>query len=159
MMKQQQQNGFTLVEILVVASIIGLLAILTAISLNTSRIKTRDAVRQADIAELKSALIMYYDLNSSYPKCGFSGWASADLNRGAIFVDNVYVDCYINLKNQLVDSAPTLLPSMPIDPKNFNNKYETNSMYAYRYISNLDGSEYALVYTLESGGEQVVLGY
>ena len=69
MLKYFKKNkGFTLIELLVVIAIISVLASIVLVSLNTARIKGRDARRVADIKSLQVALEMYYDSNSNmYP--------------------------------------------------------------------------------------------
>jgi prepilin-type N-terminal cleavage/methylation domain-containing protein len=66
--KLQTKRGFTLIELLVVIAIIGVLASVVLASLNTARLKSRDARRIADIKQIQLALELYYDANSaSYP--------------------------------------------------------------------------------------------
>ncbi len=61
-------QGFTLVELLVVIAIIGVLATLVLVQLGTARGKSRDAKRISDIAQLRSALELFYDDNGArYP--------------------------------------------------------------------------------------------
>ncbi len=59
--------AFTLVELLVVVSIIGLLVSIVLASLNSARIKSRDTRRVSDIREIRSALELYYTDNQEYP--------------------------------------------------------------------------------------------
>jgi prepilin-type N-terminal cleavage/methylation domain-containing protein len=60
-------RGFTLIELLVVIAIIGILSSIVLASLNTARLKSRDARRIADMKQLQLALQLYYDANSAYP--------------------------------------------------------------------------------------------
>ncbi len=62
----QKQNtfGFTIVELLIVISIIGILAAVTLSSLNASRLKADDAKRAQDMAQVKTALELFTEKNS-----------------------------------------------------------------------------------------------
>ncbi len=60
-------RGFTLIELLVVIAIIGILSSIVLASLNSARLKSRDARRVADIKQVQLALQLYYDANSAYP--------------------------------------------------------------------------------------------
>lgn len=61
-------GGFTLIELLVVIAIIGILASLALAALNSARVKSRDARRVADLNQIRIALELYFDANSSaYP--------------------------------------------------------------------------------------------
>jgi prepilin-type N-terminal cleavage/methylation domain-containing protein len=61
----KKQKGFTLIELLVVIAIIGILATIVLVSLNSARVKARDARRQSDIQQISLAMEMYYDANTS----------------------------------------------------------------------------------------------
>ena len=68
-----QLSGFTLIEILVVISIIGFIATSAIYALNNARAKARDARRLSDIKTISKAVEMYYDDNDTYPGNG-DGW-------------------------------------------------------------------------------------
>jgi len=61
------QKGFTFIEILVVATIIGVLATIGVVSYQQANIKSRDGKRQADLQQIRAALEMYRVDNSVYP--------------------------------------------------------------------------------------------
>ncbi|MBF6567335.1 MAG: type II secretion system major pseudopilin GspG [Candidatus Binataceae bacterium] len=61
------QEGFTLIEIMVVILILGLLATIVVQSLRGATDKAKRTKAQADIAEFKTALDRYYLDNGSYP--------------------------------------------------------------------------------------------
>lgn len=66
-MKLSYKRGFTLIELLVVIAIIGILSSVVLASLNSARQKGRDARRISDISQIRLALELYYDSNSTYP--------------------------------------------------------------------------------------------
>jgi len=61
------KKGFTIIELLVVISIIGLLSTISVVSLNGARIKSRDAKRVSDVDNIKKAIELYYDDKGEYP--------------------------------------------------------------------------------------------
>ena len=67
MLSQNKNRSFTLVELLVVIAIIGLLASVAVASLNNAMIKSRDAKRIGDIAQITKAIELSYNFNNSYP--------------------------------------------------------------------------------------------
>jgi len=66
-MKNNKKRGFTLIELLVVIAIIGILSSVVLASLNSARLKARDARRVADLKQIQIALELYYDANTKYP--------------------------------------------------------------------------------------------
>ncbi len=66
----KNKSGFTLVEVLIVISIIGLLASIILVGLGTFRSRGRDTRRIADIRATQNALELYYTKNSEYPADG-----------------------------------------------------------------------------------------
>lgn len=65
--KKMQSNGFTLIEILVTATIIALLAGIGVTSYSTLTKQSRDAKRKADLENIRAALEMYRSDNDYYP--------------------------------------------------------------------------------------------
>lgn len=67
MKKITQLNGFTLIEILVVISIIGILAAFILPNLTGMRERAADVQAKNNLNQLKSALRLYYNDNQKYP--------------------------------------------------------------------------------------------
>jgi type II secretion system protein G len=62
-----KRKGFTLIELLVVIAIIGILSSVVLASLNSARVKARDARRVADLKQIQVALELYNDAKTKYP--------------------------------------------------------------------------------------------
>ena len=65
-----KRGAFTLVELLVVISIIGLLSTIAIVSLTSARMKARDTKRIVDIRQISLAMQMYRQDNGNYPDPG-----------------------------------------------------------------------------------------
>jgi len=144
--KKQLSKGFTLIELLVVISIIGILSSFAVVSLNNARNKARDALRKADMTQMRTAINLYYDENNKYPVCG--SWDNGAVDFGASV--QAGSNCYNTvLGTALTAGAKPYLGQLPKDPKNPANDSTIDTTYLYRYVSKSDGSEYALVYRVE----------
>jgi len=65
--------GYTLIEILVTLSIIGLLSTIGTVSYQSARASSRDVKRVSDTKQIQSSLEFYFENNSSYPFDGYPG--------------------------------------------------------------------------------------
>lgn len=110
MMNNDTSRGFTLIELMVVITIIGLLASSVLVMFGNVRAKARDARRTADISALMKALELYNNDNIGYPTA-----ASA-------------VDV------ATLSLTPAYLDKLPVDPRNTG-----IYVYQYQSISNTDG--------------------
>jgi len=165
--KKHFHQGFTLVELLVVISIIGILSSFAVVSLNTARMKARDALRKGDMAQLRTALNIYYDDNIEYPICGTWNGAAVDFGADVDAADNSGSSCYYDnnggtadLATALTSGARPYMGSIPKDPKNPTNDTGVSLVDIYRYVSN--GEEYAVVYNTEDTTDdspQVIRGW
>jgi len=148
----KNQVGFTLVELLIVIAIIGIMSTVTVVSLRVAKAKARDAVRIADITQIKKAIDTYYGYYGTYPNpnCfSLSGIVACTslLNDGRWISD-------------LVDAEDDFFEYVPNDPfRTFEaqpvESTQASQMYLYMYTHK--GSEppkhkdyYYLYYHLET---------
>lgn len=75
-MFQKIQKGFTLIEMLVVVSLIGVLTTLVAANLNSARERARDTQRKSDLRNIETALRLYYQDYQGFPGAGSGGQIS-----------------------------------------------------------------------------------
>ncbi len=73
------RRAFTLIELLVVIAIIGLLSSVVLASLNTARVKARNAAYLAQMRQYLTALEIYYADHGTYPVINY--WACIGTGR------------------------------------------------------------------------------
>lgn len=66
--KLQFRDGFTLLELLVVISIISILVAIITINFQDARESARDKIRQSDLKQLQLAIELYKSQNGRYPE-------------------------------------------------------------------------------------------
>lgn len=95
MKKRKNTFGFTLFELLVAISIIGILVSIGMASYSAAQKRARDARRKEDLKTLQTALEQYYSVAGAYPN-----------------------PCYDGESGALGSGDSTFLDSFPVDPKN-----------------------------------------
>jgi len=85
-----KQKGFTLIEILIVVSIIGVLSSLTLLGLGSFRASGRDVKRVTDLRQITNALELYYAKVGEYPPT--AGWKDKLLKDNGGVIDSVPTD-------------------------------------------------------------------
>lgn len=115
-------KGFTLIEMLIVITIIALLSSLILVGMGGARAKSRDARRIADLHNVQNALELYYAKTGTYPK-------------------PTEASEYSTLKTLLIN-AGIGVSKIPDDPLNDATRY-------YRYGGSADGTNYVLGAQLE----------
>lgn len=98
-------KGFTLIEVLVAATIIAVLTAIGIVSYTRINMRSRDSKRKSDMEQIRSGLEMYRADTGSYPSTGGgSGWTNADNLKDATDTNgNTFVQTY--------------MAAIPVDPK------------------------------------------
>src|SRR5690348_6674967 len=123
-MNETKNQGYTLLEILVVISIIGLLTATILVAVSSARSKSRDAVRISDMEQISRALDLYYDKHGNYPNFTSSVLATNWCNMiTALRTDGFITDAGDTARHgfRLVpvasaSFAPTCVLIRPLDP-------------------------------------------
>lgn len=135
-----KSSGFTLIELLVVISIIGLLASVVLVSLNSARGKARDTKRRAELVQIQKALAFYYDKYGAYPISSPGNGCRGD----SWCLDNINPPNWIPGLQEFMSKEPT-------NPTPYG-----NPQWPYHY--NSDGKGYWLMVGLENADKDTCAG-
>jgi len=144
----KNKKGFTLIELLVVVAIMGLLAALAVVALNTARARARDARRVSDIKQIQTALELYYMDNYKYP---------ADLTPTTI--EDLCLSSATDFANPC--SGTTYMGAVPQNPQPRTDGSCVGSYYTYNATDVGSGTDlsYYIVYCLGSATGDIAAGY
>lgn len=84
-LKIDLNKGFTLIELLVVVAIIGLLASVVLVSLNSARAKARDAAIKEDVHQFTNLMTLNYNDYGSYCNLIRGGWITSSATCDSAF--------------------------------------------------------------------------
>lgn len=151
MKKMTKRNGFTIIELLVVISIMSILMTLALIGGDTVRKKSRDARRKNDLAKAQGVLTLFYSDKKSYPlpcvgnlPCfykGDEGGYDLMMNGGKLLDNTIFAG--------LIGSGYT---SSKIQDENCETKDGTG--FCFRYRPSADGLSFELSAKLENNNDK-----
>lgn len=129
----KNRQGFTVVELMVVVSIIGILSTVTYASFSQAQKKARIAKRVSDLKQMQVALEYYYAVNKAYP------------DSGGVWITEC-VEFNGNGNNVIPGLVPNYIASIPKDPKSSATSGANRPMWGncYMYI-NYNTQGYAFV--------------
>lgn len=122
---QSLSRGFTLIEMLIVITIIAVLASMILVGMGGARAKARDARRIGDLHNIQNALELYYANYGTYPTNTYNSVTDWDNFMTLIEGSNIGVN---------------RVPKDPLD----------RDSYYYRYEPNSEGTNYILGAKLET---------
>lgn len=143
-MTNNERQGFTLIEILIVVAIIAILASVVLVGLGPTQQSGRDARRLSDLHEVQNALELYYNKCGYYPgtyigSAPCTGFvASGGYNQGTSPVVTVITGSSIGVG---------VMPDDPTSGKH------------YLYDANTGGASYILEAELENVNNSVFTSY
>ncbi|MCR4326795.1 MAG: type II secretion system GspH family protein [Candidatus Roizmanbacteria bacterium] len=122
-MKKYLHNGFTLIEMLVVLSVIGVLIGIGTVSFSAAQRNAQDAKRREDVAFIQKSLEQYYSIcGNTYPTA-FGG---------------------ASVQPPVYCTQPTVIiaTNIPVDPRS-----------ATPYVYTLNSNEYTICATLQNSSQ------
>ncbi len=138
--KKQFVFGFTLVELLVVMSIIGVLAALAVGSFRTAQMRGRDTTRKSDLKQISHSLELFYADYGRYPDATGGRISACDYNpslgtgSACVWGEGEFSDgktVYFKL-----------LPRDPVDSQSYTYQIVAGSSnQKYKLFANLENSE------------------
>jgi len=137
-LRTDKKSAFTLIELMIVITILGVLAAMVSGNFITSLKKGRDARRKADLEQIQRALEMYYEDKKVYPTAG----AAPGFVFGSQFTDSVTGKIYMQR-----------VPNDPISGKNYG--YESADGTDYRLYACLENSQQILPYNSLTGSPPI----
>ena len=136
MKKITRSLGFTLVELMVVISVIGILSSIVYANFGSARASARDDIRKSALKEVQLAIVLYKAQYGNYPPSGCSAGSNVWTGPGPVgtFPNGVTCDMYI------AGLLPDFIAQLPLDPNRENEPgigyYYQSDGVSYKLLSN-----------------------
>lgn len=145
-MRKKTTLGFTLVELLVVMSILGVLVTLVAGGFRTAQLRGRDAERKSDLREIANALELFYSDYGKYPDASGGQIAACPYDP----VAESGTTCSWG-GDEFTDSKTIYFKELPEDPSSSYN-------FVYQLVAGSNNQKYQLFARLENPLDPDCLG-
>jgi len=128
---KKSPKGFTLIELMVTISIIGILSAIVYANFGGARAAARDDIRKTDLKNLQLALELYKAQNGQYPSgCNGAIWSGEVIVGGSL-------DCNNNSSNYIPLLIPDFIAALPRDPNQRSGRgyiYQSNGT-SYKFVA------------------------
>ena len=132
----KNKNGFTIIELVIVISVISLFFILSIIGLNITRRKSRDSKRLNDVKQIQEALDLYFNDKSFYPAS-----LRFDSKLGSSYGSMLCFEGFVIDDSECMTLGKTYMPIVPKNP------LPRGIEYTYKQLSS--GLDYELGFVVE----------
>lgn len=131
--RKKIRSAFTLLELLIVVSVIGLISSIVAVSYGNIRSNERDVHRLADVKKIAAALERYRNAKGAFPACNYNP-VVCDYSANKA----VWFSC-------LEKELKPFLGNIPVDPWR-----KPGIGYCYKTVVKESGNQISLIYSLEN---------
>lgn len=125
-----QKKGFTLIELLVVIAVIGLLSLLTVISLGQKREQMRDTQRLSNLRDIQAHLELYFVNHNEYPIIAAPGKPLGQMDTA----------CLSNSGFAPENCPEAIMKNIPKDPSDYQYMYSSTDGSSYTIIAQIEGN-------------------
>jgi len=147
-----KKAGFTIIELMIVITIIGILSAISVVALNQIRKDSRDSKKITDLERIQTALEFYFMDNHNYPDIHIEN--GEDLYNHILGLNNYSALCGEGFKNSCDNLEKVYMGIIPVPLS-----IPSYSGFYYQKINNIEEPSYKIFFHLEVGFEDLESGF